>query len=117
MATEKVKNYLSSEKIVKYTQNMMNMLEKPTFRSFANRNPKGAEELLRKKNEILYNNYKHIYNMVLSGSMDLQKLKMMLLLREKVESNDMDIEQASSCVGKVLMDEYVTPKLEKDKNK
>ena len=38
--------------------------------------------------------------MVLSGNMDLQKLKMMLLLREKVENNDMNIEQASSCVNK-----------------
>jgi hypothetical protein len=116
MATEKVKNYVSSDKILAYTKNMMTMMDKPTFRSLANKNPKEAEELLQKKNNILYTNYKHIYTMILTGNMDLQKLRMMLALREKIEKKEIDIQNASSCVGKILMDEYVTPQLEKNNN-
>ena len=65
----------------------------------------------------LNNNAKSIFNLCLTGEMDLQILNYMINQAKNIKNNTISSYDASVKVGEKLVDKIIKPKLEKDKNK
>lgn len=77
-------------------------------------NDKELKKILDEKYKDFINRYKSIYQMCLSGEMDIKRLEFMLNMMEKVKKNEMSEYDASVKVGTKLVDEIVKPNLKKN---
>ena len=91
-------DYKSNKKFKKYNQETFTSEMENTYSSFNN-------------------NAKSIFNLCISGKMDIQILYYMINQAENIKNNTISSYDASVKVGEKLVDKIIKPKLEKDKNK
>jgi|TARA_B110000977_G_scaffold165109_1_gene212063 hypothetical protein len=61
----------------------------------------------------LFNEYSTIFNISVGPSYDFLRLKKMLILANKIKTNEITEHSASVQVGQILVDEIVKPQLKK----
>ena len=59
----------------------------------------------------LHCNNKAIFNLIMSGSMEIEKLKYMIGMLKQVKNNEISSEKAEIEVGKKLFADYVEPNM------
>jgi len=58
----------------------------------------------------LHDNFSSLFKLILSGNMDIDRLKYMINMLKKVEKNELTEYDASVSVGKVLVKDFITDK-------
>lgn len=73
------------------------------------------EEWFKQNCSFLYENYRLIFNRLLSGELNVQLLFTFLDCLKRVEDGELEQQEASFEIGKILKQLYVDPKIENDK--
>lgn len=79
-------------------------------------NTLGTEQYKQKlisEHKDLYDAYPGIFDMSMNSTMDLDRLKYMLSMADKIDNKEMTEHDASVEVGQMLVDDFVKPSLTK----
>jgi hypothetical protein len=108
--TEKIRKLKHSDKIRQDVYTIQKM------KSCVNKNeiPK-MEEWYKRNCPFIYENYKLIYNRLLSDEIDVPLLFTFLDCLKKVEDGELEQQEASFEIGKILKKLYIDPKIEENK--
>ena len=71
------------------------------------------KDKLIKEHKDLYEAYPGIFDMSLTNTMEIKRLKFMLSMWDKVDNSEMSEHDASVEVGQMLVDDFVKPSLTK----
>lgn len=108
--TDKIRRLKHSEKI---RQDVLTM-QKMKGCVKAEEIPK-MEEWFKQNCSFLYENYRYIFNRLLSNELNPQLLFTFLDCLKRVEDGELQQQEASFEIGKILKQLYVDPKIENDK--
>ena len=74
------------------------------------------QEMITKYNE-LYTSYNFIFNRAISGELDMNMFSYMINKAKSVQKNTISNFEASKQIGTKLVDTFIKPELEKNKDK
>ena len=77
-------------------------------------NDEEFKKIINEEYKDFISRYKSIYQMCLSGEMDIKRLEFMLNMMDKVKKNEMSEYDASVKVDTKLVDELVKPSINKN---
>lgn len=111
-------NTTNYDKIHKYVKEINNDLYK--FKNKKDFNDMTFEEfnkaMIAKYNE-LYTSFKFIFNKAISGDLDMTMFSFMINKAKSVQKNTISNFEASKQVGNKLVNAFIKPEIEKNKNK
>ena len=86
-------------------------------KKFKNHTAESFEEEMNRKYGYLKNNVGTIFNSCLKGDMNLKVLNLMINQAKELKKNNISNHDASVNVGQILVDTFVKPNLDKEKEK
>lgn len=73
------------------------------------RSPKEKKKFFQRKHPEFAERYSSLFEMACRPNFDMQKLRFMLAMRSKIQTNSMTVDQASAQVGQAMFNHYVKP--------
>ena len=111
-------NTTNYDKILNYVKDINNDLYKfKNKKAFENMTfDEFEQEMITKYNE-LHTSYNFIFNRAISGELDMNMFSYMINKAKSVQKNTISNFEASKQIGTKLVDTFIKPELEKNKNK
>jgi hypothetical protein len=103
--TEKIRELKHSKLIENDIQELLNLKSK--FSRLAQSNPDQFDTMCEKKCEFIFTNYTQIYNKVKKDNINLNLLAHFLVILKKIEDGELDQNEGSVEVGKILKQIYI----------
>jgi len=112
--TEKIRKLKHSYKIKENIQVMMNLKKK--YAKMRRDEPKKFERIVTSQCNFLFNKYTNIFNRLLKDEIDLRILLTFVDTLKQVEEGEIDQNEASVLIGKILKELYIDSALKERKS-
>lgn len=111
--TEKIRKLRHSSKIKENVEIFMNLKKK--YAKMKRDEPKKFEKIAISHCNFLFTKYTNIFNRLLKDELNLQILMTFIKTLKQVESGDLDQNEASVLIGKILKELYIDSALKREK--
>lgn len=112
--TEKIRSLRHSSKIKEDVMIFLNLKKK--YSKMKRDNPKKFKNLATSHCNFLFTKYTNIFNKLVKGEIDLRILLTFVDTLKRVENGEVDQNEASVLVGKILKELYIDSALKSEKN-